>query len=92
MDDLPNLLTFLALLPNLEVLALNGNPVCKQHNYKNILVSNLQKLKLFDGKPVTIEERNEAEVRLRKEKGLLDLMLSNYCELIKLNSVIVPCF
>lgn len=82
------MLNYLALLPQLETLSLNGNPVCKEHNYKNILISGLPKLKNFDGKIVTVEERNECEIRLRKEKGLLDLMLSNYCELIKLNSVL----
>lgn len=66
---------------------MTGNPVCEQHNYRNILVSSLPNLKILDGKNITAEERNSAEVRLRKENGLLNLMLNNYCELIKLNSV-----
>jgi len=88
-EDLQDLLQNLFLLPTLETLALNGNPVCKRHNYKNLLVSSLPKLKILDGKMISQEERIQAEVSLRKEKGLLDLMLSNYCELIKLNSVIL---
>ena len=38
-------------------------------------------------KELSEEERNEYEIKLRKQSSLLDLMLSNYCEIIKLISV-----
>lgn len=36
---------------------------------------------------VTTEEKHKSEVNLRTQSGLLDILLKNYCELIKMNNL-----
>lgn len=79
-------LNILELLPSIEVLTLSGNPICRLPNYRPLVISLLPCLRSFDGKPVTSEEKHKSEVNLRTQSGLLNLLLSNYCELIKMNN------
>lgn len=80
-------LNILEQLPSIEVLTLCGNPVCKLPNYRPLIISMLPCLRTLDGKPVTQDEKHKSEVNLRTQSGLLDLLLSNYCELIKMNNL-----
>ena len=53
-------------MPNLAVLYLQGNPVCKKiQNYRKTLVNQLPSLKFLDDRPVTPEEKRFAEAFTR---------------------------
>mmetsp|Transcript_12190 Transcript_12190/g.17754 ORF Transcript_12190/g.17754 Transcript_12190/m.17754 type:complete len:386 (+) Transcript_12190:34-1191(+) len=53
-------------IPNLAVLYLQGNPVCKKiQNYRKTLVNQLPSLKFLDDRPVTPEEKRFAEAFVR---------------------------
>ena len=61
----------LAKLPNLAVLYLQGNDICKKmRNYRKTMIIKLPKLKYLDDKPVFNEERRFAEAF---HKGGLEL-------------------
>ncbi|KAL4455778.1 hypothetical protein ABPG74_003188 [Tetrahymena malaccensis] len=73
-------------LNSLEQLNLSGNPIAKHPNYKIYLLTVLPNLKSLDGRPVSEEARLKAEIKAKQQTQLLQLMLRNYCEIIKLNS------
>ena len=57
-------------LPNLAVLYLHGNDVCKKiEHYRKTLIIKLPKLKYLDDRPVFEDERRFCEV-LVKYKGI----------------------
>jgi hypothetical protein len=87
LKDIHHLVENLKLLPNLDNLNINGNPVCKNPNFKTILLVNLPNIKILDGKPISSKFREDCQVKVKKQEGLLEILLSNYCELIKLHSV-----
>jgi len=73
---------------SLESLNMQGNPVTKHPVYRLLAITALPNLTLFDGKPITSEDKTSAEVQLNKQNALLDLMLNNYIEINKLHYVI----
>ncbi|KAL4494095.1 hypothetical protein ABPG72_016051 [Tetrahymena utriculariae] len=74
-------------LDNLESLNMSGNPVTKHPIYRQLILTTLPNLQQLDGKVVTKEDKQIAEVQLKKQNSLLDLILNNYIEIRKLNYI-----
>lgn len=65
-DDAQVLPDVLEKMPNLAVLYLQGNPVCKKiPNYRKTLINNLRNLKFLDDRPVFEEDRRFSEAFVR---------------------------
>eukprot|EP00825_Cyclidium_porcatum_P037047 TRINITY_DN4018_c0_g1_i9.p2 TRINITY_DN4018_c0_g1~~TRINITY_DN4018_c0_g1_i9.p2 ORF type:complete len:293 (-),score=64.16 TRINITY_DN4018_c0_g1_i9:1043-1921(-) len=76
----------LSELHQLQSLNLKGNPVCQFPTYRQLIIKALPNLKLLDDKPVTEEDRINAEIKLKNYEELLQVLLKNYCDFIQLNS------
>jgi len=61
---------------------MKGNPVCKHPTYKLLILSVLPNLTILDDKNVEIDDRTEAEIKIKMYSGLIEMMVSNYCEII----------
>jgi hypothetical protein len=42
------------LVPNLQELALDGNPICSERNYKKVILSQIISLKQLDMKKISV--------------------------------------
>lgn len=59
-DNLKNL-EYLRKCDQLKVIKLSGNPVCKNPEYKNYLLSHVNQLKYLDYYRITNQDRNIAQ-------------------------------
>jgi len=75
LESITGALQTLILLPDLKMLYLLGNPLTLAPNYRQVLKTKLQKLKILDGVPTL----NEAE-NTKKKKPKADSALSSYSQ------------
>ncbi len=99
LDQLAHLLS----CPKLQILNLEFNPVTHMPNYRMHVIHRyfysfyvckliffyirFPKLKVLDNKEIAPVERKKAEVVLKKEESILNMLFSNECLLMKLQLV-----
>lgn len=86
-EDLQELLAVLAQMPLLTHLNISGNPVSKLFTFSMIVVQHVKSLRVLDGREVTPALRTKYQIQFEKHRGLLELVLNNYCEQVLLSSV-----
>ena len=88
LEDLDEVLNVLIQLPYLTNLSLNGNPFCKIPFYREVIISRLKQLTVLDGKNVQEAEVEGSSLLFKKIEGIMEILLSNFIELIKLDNVL----
>jgi len=74
-------------LSQIENLDLRGNPIITRPAYRHTVLLFLKNLKMLDGKPVKASERLKIPAELSSQYSLLDRLLRNYVEILRLQSV-----
>jgi hypothetical protein len=85
-DDL-NEVAHLAACEHLQILSLEYNPVTQMPHYRAHIIRFLPQVKLLDNKEITPVERQQAEITVKREEKVMDLMFSNEMLIEKLHKV-----
>ena len=59
----------ITLVPNLQELALDGNPICSERNYKKAILSQIVTLKQLDMKKVSVSALSK-KIEKKLEKNI----------------------
>lgn len=74
-------------LSRLEELDLRGNAIATRPGYKETILLFLKNLRLLDGKTIKAADRLRIPQELSSQYSLLDRLLKNYSEILRLQSV-----
>jgi len=75
-------------LSQLEELDLRGNPIATRPGYRQTMLLFLKNLKVLDGRDIKASERLKVPQELISQYELLDRLLKNYAEILRLQSVV----
>lgn len=77
-------LNHLSRLSHLQVLNLEGNPLCKRPHYRLHALKKIPNLRILDQIPVNSQELCEADSVLSREEAMMSMLLKNHCNIEKL--------
>ena len=66
-----------SLLPNLNSLVLSGNPIEEIDGYRSVVIFLVPKLEALDRRPITNEERSDADKNCRRSFAFLPTVIQN---------------